>query len=42
MKAVAMDPGKPGSAQLIDMPEPSIGELPSASGVIKAYIQIES
>jgi hypothetical protein len=32
MKAIAVFPGKPGSAHLAEMPKPKIDEIPGGSG----------
>jgi threonine dehydrogenase-like Zn-dependent dehydrogenase len=40
MKAVAVFPGKPDSAHLIDMPEPSLGEVPGGRGVMVRVLRV--
>jgi glucose 1-dehydrogenase len=40
MKAVAVFPGKPGSAHLTDIPEPSVGDVPAGRGVLVRILRV--
>jgi glucose 1-dehydrogenase len=40
MKAVAVHPGKAGSAHLTDLPEPSIGDVPGGRGVLVRILRV--
>jgi threonine dehydrogenase-like Zn-dependent dehydrogenase len=40
MKAVAVFPGKPGSAHLTDIPEPSLGAVPDGRGVLVRILRV--
>ncbi len=41
MKAVAVFPGKPNSIHLIDLPEPSIGDIPDGRGVLVEVLCVD-
>jgi glucose 1-dehydrogenase len=40
VKAVAVHPGKPGSAHLADIPQPSIAEVPDGRGVLVRVLRV--
>src|SRR5918994_5208944 len=40
MKAIAVLPGRPGSAHLADLPKPSIDEVPNGRGVLVKVIRV--
>jgi threonine dehydrogenase-like Zn-dependent dehydrogenase len=40
MKAIAVIPGKPGSAHLADLPMPKIGEIPNGRGVLVRVLRV--
>ena len=40
MKAVAVFPGKPGSAHLTDLPEPSMQDVPGGRGVLVRILRV--
>ena len=40
MKAVAVYPGKPGSAHLADIPDPSIDSIPGGRGVLVRVLRV--
>jgi threonine dehydrogenase-like Zn-dependent dehydrogenase len=40
MKAVAVFPGKPGSAHLTDIPEPSLNDVPGGRGVLVRILRV--
>ncbi len=40
MKAIAVTPGKPGSAHLADLPAPEVGEVPNGRGVLVRVLRV--
>src|SRR5918995_3853389 len=40
MKAIAVLPGRPGSAHLADLPKPSLDEVPNGRGVLVRVLKV--